>query len=287
VHLERALNTRDIGGYPTRSGETIKFGKIYRSSELSYLTNSDVEKIAALGLSHVVDFRGLREAAQAPDRLPDGVQVVPSPIIRDDLDFNKVHVFLDRNNFPPEMHDIERVAAYGPYHRMLTLVNSYDDPGYVDAVAGYKPLFQTLLKQPDDSAVLAHCTGGRDRTGVAMFFVMTLLGVPENLALRDYLASNVYLQPERDNPDSTLFKEFRFSNVFTQPPENKEFMRMAESLGTTSQAVYDSIRLRPEYPLSLMRNITVRYGSFAVFMKEAMGIGEEETREIKRKLLTA
>ena len=75
VHLERALNTRDIGGYPTESGESMKFGKIYRSSELSYLTDKDVEKVGELGLSHVVDFRGLGEADDAPDRLPDGVKV--------------------------------------------------------------------------------------------------------------------------------------------------------------------------------------------------------------------
>ena len=62
---------------------------------------------------------------------------------------------------------------------------------------------------------------------------------------------------------------------------------MAESLGTTSQAIYDSIRLRPEYPISLMRNIVKRYGSFAAFMHEVMGIGDEETLELKSKFLTA
>ena len=286
IPVEGALNTRDIGGYPTQSGQKIRFGKVFRSSELSYVSDAGVAVLAGLNLSYVVDFRGVKEAADAPDRLPEGVRVVAAPIIRDDLDPARIDEYLGRHSFPPAMYDRERVSAYGPYYRMLTLVNSYEEPGYVDAVAAYRPLFQSILELPEDRALLAHCTGGRDRTGVGIFLLMTALGVPEELALSDYLKSNVYLQPERQNPKSTAFRQYRFSNIYTQPPENEAFTDMAAALGTTSQAIYDSIRLRPEFPKSLMANIEARYGKFSTFLEQKMGVGTQELLELKRRLLT-
>jgi protein-tyrosine phosphatase len=283
IKLDGALNTRDFGGYRTGDGRTIKRGRLYRSSELSYLSDRDVKVIADLGITTVVDFRGLKEAHDAPDRLPDNVQVVPSPIIRDELNMERVKLFLERNNFPPPMFDFEKVSAYGPYYRMLTLVNSYADPNYVKAVGGYRPMFQQLLIQNPDEALLMHCTGGRDRTGFAVFLLMSALGVSDEDALDDYLISNVLLQPDRDNPDSTAFRSFRFSNVYVQPPHNKLFKEMATSLGTTPEAIHDSIRLRREYPIALRQGIVNQYGSLGVYLDQIMGIGSKELDIIRDK----
>ena len=50
VEFERSIslggqsNFRDIGGYETVDGRTVKTGIVYRSGELHALTNQDVEK---------------------------------------------------------------------------------------------------------------------------------------------------------------------------------------------------------------------------------------------------
>ncbi|WP_315823778.1 tyrosine-protein phosphatase [Paraflavitalea speifideaquila] len=59
----------------------------------------------------------------------------------------------------------------------------------------YKPLFQKLLALPDTAAILYHCTGGRDRTGMASALFLYALGVPESTIEADFTASNIYLVP--------------------------------------------------------------------------------------------
>jgi protein-tyrosine phosphatase len=42
VVLQGAANFRDLGGYKTKSGKTVKWGKIYRSADISKLTDADL-----------------------------------------------------------------------------------------------------------------------------------------------------------------------------------------------------------------------------------------------------
>ena len=42
LKLEGTLNTRDIGGYRTADGREVVRNKLFRSSELSYLTDEDM-----------------------------------------------------------------------------------------------------------------------------------------------------------------------------------------------------------------------------------------------------
>ena len=58
IHLEGAVNFRDLGGYLTDSGRTVKWRRIFRSDSPSTLTPSDVRTITeTLGIKSVVDLR--------------------------------------------------------------------------------------------------------------------------------------------------------------------------------------------------------------------------------------
>src|SRR5687767_15445598 len=59
--------------------------------------------------------------------------------------------------------------------------------------ARYKPFFQKLLALPDTAALLYHCTGGRDRTGMASASLLYALNVPQQTIDPDLVACNVYL----------------------------------------------------------------------------------------------
>lgn len=287
VALEGTLNTRDIGGYRTSEGRKVAWGRLFRSSELSYLTDADIRMLQDRHVSAVVDFRGPKEAADAPDRVPPATGQISSPVIGDRLDMDAVHRFLQKDGFPDGMYDEAKVSAYGPFYRMLTLVNSYDDPNYVDKLGGYKPFFKQLLDQPADTAVLFHCTGGRDRTGVATALLLFALGVPQSTIEADYTASNDYLQPERDNPDSVAFDKFRFSSVYLQPVTNRRFQEVAKSFGTSAERIRDAIRLKPEYLQSLFDNVKRRYGSIENFMSAELGLGPQEIERLRQKYTIA
>ena len=43
VELEGPANFRDIGGYATRDGASVRVGRVYRSDSLSYMTDADVQ----------------------------------------------------------------------------------------------------------------------------------------------------------------------------------------------------------------------------------------------------
>ncbi|MEC7957974.1 MAG: tyrosine-protein phosphatase, partial [Pseudomonadota bacterium] len=72
-----AHNFRDLGGYKTEDGRTVKWGKIYRSDNLHSLTDEDLKYMKRLNIKSVVDFRSLEERESEPDRLnPDMTQVL-------------------------------------------------------------------------------------------------------------------------------------------------------------------------------------------------------------------
>src|SRR5882757_533401 len=79
VKLEGAINFRDIGGYETKNGKHIKWGKIYRSAALNKLSESDLQKLQSLSIAYVADFRGPYEVQAAPDKLPAGATRISLP----------------------------------------------------------------------------------------------------------------------------------------------------------------------------------------------------------------
>ena len=57
IALEGSSNVRDLGGYRTHDGGTVKFGRVFRSARLSDLTEQDGAKLRAAGIGRVVDLR--------------------------------------------------------------------------------------------------------------------------------------------------------------------------------------------------------------------------------------
>ncbi|OPC72634.1 hypothetical protein BAZ12_02215 [Elizabethkingia miricola] len=285
IFLDRALNTRDLGGLVNRGYKKIKEGLLYRSSQLNYLSPADVEQLKRLNLGTVVDFRAIKEADELPDKLPNDVQVIHVPIIGNHLDENKIADYVLENNLPLSMTDKEATWKYGPFQRMLYLVNSYRDPAYVEVVKQYKPFFQQLLIQPVEKALLYHCTGGRDRTGLATAFLLDMLDVPMETIKANYLKSNELLQPDSKNKSSTAYQRFIFSNVYIQPTDNIHFIRIAEEFGTTPEKIYNSLKLKPEYLDQIFGNIVKEYGSMKSFYEKEFSIGETAIVQLKSKYL--
>jgi protein-tyrosine phosphatase len=62
------------------------------------------------------------------------------------------------------------------------------------ARAGYWLLFTGLARSARRPA-LVHCTTGKDRTGWAAAALLMLLGVPDELVMREYLLTNEELVP--------------------------------------------------------------------------------------------
>lgn len=86
VDLQGTKNTRDIGGYLTDDGRSIRWGQIFRSDNLSRLSNDDFQRLESIGLKTVVDLRTPAEVKGAPTIWQGGnaPQVFNYPIGNDD-----------------------------------------------------------------------------------------------------------------------------------------------------------------------------------------------------------
>jgi protein-tyrosine phosphatase len=182
-------NLRDVGGWPTRDGRTVRRGLAYRSVALHHLTDGDASTVEAIGLRTVYDLRTEAERTAEPDRVPDGVEHVVVVVLADSKDAapaELLEVIFHPKRAGEALGDGKAEALFaGAYREIVSLPS---------ALAGYRELF-TGLGDPDRRPALYHCTTGKDRTGWATAALLTLLGVERELVTREYLLTNEQLVP--------------------------------------------------------------------------------------------
>ena len=170
--LQGASNFRDVGGYHNADGRRVRQGQVFRSDHLAGLTPEDLARLASLGISHSLDFRGAAEYTATPYAIP-GVQrlaltIEPSVIAR-------MQALVVQGIVPTTE---ETVAL---------MQETYRD--FVNHNAGtFGRFLKHLLEQPTPQVF--HCTAGKDRTGVAAMLLLSALGVEEEVIHHDYLATN-------------------------------------------------------------------------------------------------
>lgn len=182
AELAGAKNFRDVGGYTTTDGHTVRTGVVYRSNKLSELTDADVQSLSDLGVTLDVDLRNGIERFQDPDRIPAGTRYQVADVISLD---HGLH-FHENATVTP----VKAVAA-GLLNGSGNLGQSIGYPFMVDFV-GADYAFGGLLRAvaTNDGAVVFHCSAGKDRTGWGTAVLLTLLGVPRATVAADFLLSN-------------------------------------------------------------------------------------------------
>jgi protein-tyrosine phosphatase len=155
---------------------------LYRSSYLYKLSEADAELLQdSIGLSTVVDLRSPSELAEKKDTLPEDVKYIHLPPLDD-----KQNPSVNRKNRLGILKGI--MAKEGGakkhlsdiYRVMITQEASLD---------AFRQLI-SLLTEEENSAVLWHCTQGKDRTGIATAVVLMSLGVDRDEIMRDYMKTN-------------------------------------------------------------------------------------------------
>jgi protein-tyrosine phosphatase len=167
IPLPGTVNMRDVGGYPTSDGRTVRWRTLLRSDALSRLDDTGRAALAGLGLRTVLDLRTSEEAENAPSAL-DGASVRSChvPLLRAE----------DFDGLPPELAEV--------YRRMV------DNRGAALARA------IGMLAKADALPGLVHCSAGKDRTGLVVALVLDLLGVPDEIIAADYATSAENLDTE-------------------------------------------------------------------------------------------
>ncbi|WP_430333585.1 tyrosine-protein phosphatase [Rhodococcus sp. ACT016] len=250
-------NLRDIGGYRTRDGASIRFGRYYRSTDLSKITVDDAPRLADLGLVTVFDLRTHSEREAAPDRVPPSAREVPLDVLADKA----------LRSVPAQMQSVMSdpsvaVSMLGDNRAIEYFLGSYRDfVTLPSAIASYRTLFTDLAAR-DTLPALVHCTTGKDRTGWATASLLLLLGVDEDDVFDEYLLTNTQLLPA-------------FESVFDK----------FTAAGGDPELLKQVLGVRPEYLHAALAEMRASFGSIEGYFADGLGIGAEGQQAIRDHLL--
>jgi protein-tyrosine phosphatase len=180
-------NLRDLGGYQTRDGATVATGLLYRSNQLSGISPEDMENLATLGLKNSFDLRTAEEREKRPEELPEGVNYVVVDVLADSPQAGPAQ--LEKLMADPKVANAElgggkvEETFKESYREFVSLPSAQREFGNMFRILGDRGQLPALF----------HCTTGKDRTGWAAAAFLTLLGVPEDKVMKDYLRSNDYI----------------------------------------------------------------------------------------------
>ena len=182
-NLHGASNFRDLGGYATADGRTMRWRKIFRSNHLGHLTGADADVVRGLGVTRAFDFRGTEERTSAACAVKE-ITVHSLPIEPTVVAALRAKLQA-RALLSADALEIMR-ESYRGYVRLNT--------------HSFRELFSHLLGE--ETPLVIHCTAGKDRTGFACALILHALGVPESVIGEDYLLTNrFYRRDPASAPD--------------------------------------------------------------------------------------
>jgi len=245
VQLEGGSNFRDLGGYPAAGGKHVKWGRIYRSADISKLTDGDLQALQSRHVALVCDLRGPQEVAQAPDRLPAGARRLALPAGSEKID--------------PRL-----LAGGGKNVNRDSLMRAvYTNTSFFRAK--YKPMFDELLALPAPDALLLHCTAGKDRTGIGAALVLSALGVSRQTILSDYAATDTYWQAGRE--------------------QSLQRLAQAGLSAEAVAAYRPLLAANPAYLAGTFATIEQQYGSVDKYLAQEMGLTPPKLAALRAKYL--
>ena len=262
INLKGVKNARELGGYETVDGRTIKKGCLLRSGELSSTTPEELEKLRESGISHIIDLRTETECAGKPDVKIPGITYVHAPIVR--------------TVSSPYLESIEKwynETSDGTEKTWLFLeyLSSFDIKGiYICIIresyshSNIRKIFELLLRE-ECTGVLFHCTSGKDRTGIISEILLHVLGVKPESVEQDYYSSVVPFYIATADIISKAIGERR----------DVKLMQNIMQLMCLEKSI-------PEY---FFNELIKTYGSAENFLLEALAFTTEKIEKLKEKWL--
>jgi protein-tyrosine phosphatase len=179
VPLEGAQNFRDLGGYTTNSGRSVRWRTLFRTAALTDVTLGDIDTLHELGLELVFDLRTQMELdAFGVDPLAEhGVSVRHTPLV-ERIGPGLSPVKASIQDWTPKDYAIQYAWLLEQGREAIGTV--------VRALAEERP-----------AAVAYHCTGGKDRAGLVTAVILRTLGVSDEDIGMDYALTDRYLHYDK------------------------------------------------------------------------------------------
>lgn len=249
VNLQGAFNFRDLGGYKTTDGHTVKWGKLFRGEELGHLTTADLAYIQRMGIKTDVDYRTDAEVNALADPKIAGMSYVRT----------------DEGN-PGAGYNLNDMIASGMLKDKASAVAMMvaGEKQMVDNPKFYKQLME-LLNDPKNIGLVQHCTAGKDRTGFGTAVILLTLGVDEQTVMNDYLLSNVYRADANKAAIDAMKKQIQDPDVI--------------------EALTALMGVQKEFLQAGLDEMKAKYGSIDALIEKGLGVTKEERANLKNMYL--
>ena len=253
--LTGARNFRAVRAYPAANARTLRPNLIYRSGELSRLSEADLEIITRLHIRLVCDLRTGREQSEFISRWPDA----------------PAHVKLDlpdRNESDAGPHKIfELIAKHpGAAGGLLAMDMLYRRKPKAFA-RSLQLLFKTILSG-DHLPLLVHCHAGKDRTGFVVAMLLAAAGVSRADIIDDYVTTAHYFQAEQEALALAAWAKRSFGHHIN------------------TESARPMVDTRRDYIEAALHEIDQGWGGTDGYLRDAVGLTEHDRAAVQN-LLTA
>jgi len=229
------LNVRDLGGLTTADGRRVRRGALVRSDQLCRLNEDGRGALVAHGVRTVIDLRNAAEAQRDPD-----------PTFHErGVDYRLIPQQDDQLWQQPEWAARTRAER---------------DALVIDQRAEHIAAMARAVANAAPGGVLIHCLAGKDRTGIAVALLLSLVGVSDAEIAADYALS-----------EGSLAAELEVALAAAADDEARE--RLVRS--------YDA---RPETMLATLAHLQTRHGGAKAYLTRA-GLSDADIDRIRARLL--
>ncbi|WP_114105212.1 tyrosine-protein phosphatase [Hyphomonas sp. CACIAM 19H1] len=255
LKLQGGQNFRDIGGYPTVCGKSVRRYRIFRSAGLHKLTFSDYGRIDRLDLKTIFDLRTPEERRAFP------------------INWAGTPVRQTRVSSAESGNLVAMAAAFtdsGLQAEAVTAVmlNLYRKLPYEQAET-YSSVLECISE--GELPLLFHCSAGKDSTGVLAAIILSILGVPDHLIINDYSLSARIVDYR---------KEFGLDDDKPSTGKGQDILREL-----ADEVVAPLLASHPDYIEATLSELKAQHGTIEKFVNTVYGLKEPHINAIRRMLL--
>jgi len=226
LNLQGVSNFRDVGGITNKDGKKIKSGLLFRSAELSRLTEKDLEHIRKLNVKTILDLRTTAEKQSKlfPLSNSDHMRIISIPISDREKEMTQkefFHFLISKG----------RKFDFGKYLQDIYFKIAFERQEEINKAVYH-------LSDKNNLPAIIHCTAGKDRTGFISALIQLALNVDAESVLQDYLLSNELLAKQANR----LIRQVRLMSLFRISAKQLKPLMEAKSIYLTD--VLDEIHKR-------------------------------------------
>ena len=249
IALQGGRNFRDIGGYRTQDGRSVRWGKIFRSGSMAGLTTADYERLAKLSIKTICALRTVQEREMEPNNWCQAANIM--------------YWARDYGEGFGELRSLMASSLSTPEAARTAMINGYQRLPFQQAPA-YKEVFRRLAA--GEVPLAFNCSAGKDRAGTAAALILSALGVPREIVFEDYLLTDRIVD---------------FKSVFMERARQRKSTLMNQS----PEIVAAILKSDAVYLEAAFDAIEQKHGSVAAYLEDALGVNEEAMDAIRERLL--